>query len=422
MSVRFLKSRRGLLIRMWRKELVSSGAIAFVGASRIHRGIVDTLKSEGRDVYAHHAKGTNFSPGPNAFFVEDLASLALVDSISSVFYCNEEHYQAACLLAADLDLQAPRYTPVAIDKGLQGRLVGQHSAQLRVPSGSTPEQIDHQLLLYQQPVIAKPLVETGGSKNVFLIDRYGPAEIYRHQRKQLAVCVKHSDYLIEPWVSGSLYCVDGYIREGTPHFLTAGEYVKHPRNEVLISAIALQRFELAAISHDAEATLRAWLGQLGLNDGPFHMEFIAGPEKYHLVEIHGRFGGSILPEAIYLATGTNPFSWAPEQGEPQRRDTPVAGSLVLFCYPSDTTETSAAEIEYRSPQASGYRIHQRRAASGTPQNASDRIAYIASQSSSSLDGLRQLDAIVERLQLRDIIDSNDHEIVLQRLKDIYKEW
>lgn len=340
----------------------------------------------------------------------------------AVFYCNEDHYAEACLVADRLGLPSPQYNEISINKGLQQSQVKALAPPLYLRKSTSADAARSLVNSISGKSVAKPARDTGGSRNIVVLD---PARGHKHHEEQINLLLNNvasRDYLIEPWIDGTVYCADGVLKGRKPYLLSIGEYVKHPRNPVVISGIAIKEFWSHRLSGVAHTSIEEWLRLLDFDDGPFHIEFIDSDGVLRLVEAHGRFGGSVVPESIWLATGRNPFTWEADIGQVSSAQRFSNGSVILFAYAADNQLLSPCDDAFQLDDVRGYRIHGSRTAHGPPNSAEDRVGYLTFRVTSREDVGRMVQEGCKNLGLLEVLDTQDQDAVVARLESICREW
>ena len=171
-----------------------------------------------------------------------------------------------------------------------------------------------------------------------------------------------SHHLVERFVPGEIYHVEGLSWEGELMFALGHKYGQPPFDTMHTGGI----FSTRTLDRDSDeardllaihaATLRA----LSMRTGPTHSEFIRahGDGRFFFLETAARVGGAYIAEVAEAASGLNPWAeWArmeaaQSRGEryalPEvRRD--YAGSVICLARQEwpDTTGYDAPEIVHR---------------------------------------------------------------------------
>jgi biotin carboxylase len=124
-----------------------------------------------------------------------------------------------------------------------------------------------------------------------------------------------SHHLLERYVPGDVYHVDGIVDRGALRMCEVHRYAQPPFDTMHHGGI----FCSATVERgsDADVELRdetdRLLQALGLEDGAFHAEFIRSRESgaFHFLEVAARVGGAHIAEVVEAATGCNPWrEWA----------------------------------------------------------------------------------------------------------------
>jgi biotin carboxylase len=130
---------------------------------------------------------------------------------------------------------------------------------------------------------------------------------------QLADC--QSEYLLEEFIPGSVFHVDGIVSEGEVLFAEAHAYGTPPLETSHQGGVFTTR-TLPRDSADAIALRQAHgklVKELGLVRGVTHSEFLKAHRdgKFYFIEIAARVGGAYISDVIHAATGINLWrEWA----------------------------------------------------------------------------------------------------------------
>jgi biotin carboxylase len=124
-----------------------------------------------------------------------------------------------------------------------------------------------------------------------------------------------SSYVIERFVPGDVYHVDGVISERELVFSITSRYGKPPLDVMHGGALFVTRTLPAesAESREPEHLTRELINALGLVRGVTHTEFIRGRDdgRFYFLETAARVGGAHIAEMIEAATGVNLWAeWA----------------------------------------------------------------------------------------------------------------
>ena len=171
-----------------------------------------------------------------------------------------------------------------------------------------------------------------------------------------------SDHLLECFVPGDIYHVEGVSWGGEVLFAAAHKYGKPPMQTMHQGGVFTTRTldrkgeEAVALREIHARTLKA----LGMVNGVTHSEFIRSyaDGKYYFLETAARVGGAFIAEVAEFASGINPWAeWArievaQMRGEayklpPLRED--YAGSVICLARQEepDTSAFDAPEVVYR---------------------------------------------------------------------------
>lgn len=113
-----------------------------------------------------------------------------------------------------------------------------------------------------------------------------------------------TDYEVEEYVPGPIWHVDGLRHQGSTRFRISSRYLGtchgFARGEPLGSVVHLDD-EATAYGDFADRCLNA----LGLRDGAFHLEVIAGPNGPVFLEVGARAGGGEIPFVLQEVYGVD---------------------------------------------------------------------------------------------------------------------
>ncbi|MDQ4075087.1 MAG: ATP-grasp domain-containing protein [Chloroflexota bacterium] len=173
---------------------------------------------------------------------------------------------------------------------------------------------------------------------------------------------RQSYYVLEQYVSGTVYHIDSIVSEREIRFAEAHQYAAPPLDVMHGGGIFSTR--TVARGSEEEQRLRALnehlLTELGLVRGVTHTEFIKGHAdgEFYFLETAARVGGAFIAETIEAATGINLWrEWARIEvanardeayhlGERRYDYAGVVMSLARQEYP-DTSAYNDPEIVYR---------------------------------------------------------------------------
>ena len=171
-----------------------------------------------------------------------------------------------------------------------------------------------------------------------------------------------SHHLVERFVPGEIYHVDGLSWEGEMLWASGHKYGQPPFETMHAGGI----FSTRTLERDSEETRAlmaihaAVLRGLGMTTGPTHSEFIRAHAdgKFYFLETAARVGGAYIAEVVEAATGINPWVewarmvWAEMRGEayalPARYEE-YAGSVICLARQEwpDLSPFDAPEVVYR---------------------------------------------------------------------------
>jgi hypothetical protein len=171
-----------------------------------------------------------------------------------------------------------------------------------------------------------------------------------------------SHHLLERYVPGAVYHVDGIVHDGRIRFAEVHRYAQPPFDVMHGGGIFCSRTverggdEERALQHETARLVEA----VGVRDAALHVEFIRADDtgEFHFLEIAARVGGAHIADMVQASTGANLWrEWARlelalARGETytppplQRQHAGVVISLARQEHP-DTSSYDDAEIVWR---------------------------------------------------------------------------
>jgi biotin carboxylase len=171
-----------------------------------------------------------------------------------------------------------------------------------------------------------------------------------------------SGYVLERFVTGEVFHVEGITWEGEVVFSAPHQYGQPPMKTMHQGGVFTTR-ALAPESNDAQelvAVHRQVIAALGMVSGVTHTEFIksAADGRFYFLESAARVGGAYIAEVVETATGVNPWAeWARIEVATLRGEQYVApelkgefaGSVICLARQEhpDTGAYTDAEIVHR---------------------------------------------------------------------------
>ena len=173
---------------------------------------------------------------------------------------------------------------------------------------------------------------------------------------------KQSHYVLERFVPGDVFHVDGIVIEGEVVFADAHQYAQPPFDTMHAGGIFASRSIPRGSAEDTalRARLTECVRAVSIDDGVVHAEFIRSRDgsQFYFLEIAARVGGAHIAEMVEAATGVNLWrEWArlevaQARGEPYvlpetRQD--YAGVLISLARQEwpDTSEYNDREVVWR---------------------------------------------------------------------------
>jgi hypothetical protein len=218
----------------------------------------------------------------------------------------------------------------------------------------------HELWLFMQRVPGPWLLKPRSSASAIGIQKI------EHEMEMWPLLERLGDeashHLLESFVPGDIYHVEGVSWKGEVLFAGAHKYGKPPMQTMHQGGVFTTRTldrdgeEARALREIHARTLKA----LGMRDGVTHSEFIRSyaDGKFYFLETAARVGGAFIAEVAEFASGINPWvEWArievallrgEEYRLPPLREE-YAGSVICLAKQEepDTSAFDAAEVVYR---------------------------------------------------------------------------
>jgi len=124
-----------------------------------------------------------------------------------------------------------------------------------------------------------------------------------------------SYFLLEQFLPGDVFHVDGLVQDGKPIFAETHRYARPPMSVYQGGGVFVTRTlkRNAQIAKSLVALNRRLLKALGATNGAFHAEYIRAQAdgKLHFLECAARVGGANIAEAVEFASGLNLWAeWA----------------------------------------------------------------------------------------------------------------
>lgn len=125
---------------------------------------------------------------------------------------------------------------------------------------------------------------------------------------ELAAGWDPDDVLLESFVPGEVYHVDGFMHEGAILYVSASRYINNClsfQDSVPLGSVQLDRDD-PEFARLAELAGQVVAGLPPVDFSPFHLEVFADGERLVFCEIACRLGGAHIMETLTYATGVNP--------------------------------------------------------------------------------------------------------------------
>jgi len=270
--------------------------LCLFGVSRAHEWQIREMVRSGVEVYGWHLGGAGYLPsGVKAL---DFAKVEQFGEGGDVFFLHESHFVLAKAFSAAIGANFKGWTGEHHDKHSQRRALSDY-APYSFRFGRK------EVLLNwtgDERFVVKPGIRSGGSTGVKIFSRSQYLDAIRHYEK---LEMSGFDPIVETEIPGQEYCVDGFVDNGNVLWISIGKYFSKTE-ENLVHGILF-----GDVPSSTEKVIEAYssevLMNLGYSGGPFHIELRMVHERIFPIEIHGRFGGSIVTEATHRLFGESPF-------------------------------------------------------------------------------------------------------------------
>lgn len=191
-----------------------------------------------------------------------------------------------------------------VDKGaMRQRLVECGLSRIAFKSTRVEKLLDD-AAAFQMPFIVKPASLTG-SLCVELIR--SPESLSAYVQRCLANKVfKDGNLLVEEYIPGKEFSVEGIIVRDEVKFLGVTE--SHTSGEPYFVGTGHDFFSQYQDQSKIQGFVAEVIRCLGFNNCPFHIEAKETPYGYEVIEVHSRYGGSMITELVEASTQFKPFS------------------------------------------------------------------------------------------------------------------
>jgi biotin carboxylase len=191
-----------------------------------------------------------------------------------------------------------------VDKGLMRvRLLAQGLSRVGTLR-TTLDRLTADLDGHSYPCVVKP-VSLGASMCVELLR--GPADLAPYVCRCRANRVfADEELVVEDYVPGPELSVEGVVADGTVTFYGITE--SHHSGEPYFVGTGHDFFPAHEQAAPITAFVRQVIGALEMDDCLFHIELKCLPAGYEVIEVHSRFGGTLIAELVRLGTGAEVFA------------------------------------------------------------------------------------------------------------------
>lgn len=226
-----------------------------------------------------------------------------LDSFDGIHTAYEFSLIAASTLAASCNLS---YTPPKTLVGMRSKSIQKQilrSNGMRVAKtwyvDSLSDMDDSKILF---PCILKPIAGAGTMRTKFINSQKELDDFFNESTNLL-----QQDFLLEEYLSGQEFILDGWIINGDIKFHSLGKY-RIPCIEQVTSGENLIMYRCEEIDYpgleaDATAMAEEALNSLNYKTGLFHLEFFWNGEELIFSECAARRGGAAIEEEIRISRG-----------------------------------------------------------------------------------------------------------------------
>ncbi|MEU4583283.1 ATP-grasp domain-containing protein [Kitasatospora aureofaciens] len=167
-------------------------------------------------------------------------------------------------------------------------------------------------------------------------------------------------FVLESFVPGEEWGIDGVVRDGELVFCSIGAYqhpIWHIQHGTAVRIVVLDHDQDSAAYALARPFLQQSLSELGITDGVFHLEAFHQPDEQRLVfsECAVRPGGGLIPETVRAKFGVDlgeehlrAWCGMPTLARDVKADPDYFGSVFIPSIPGTLVSCpTAAEVEAR---------------------------------------------------------------------------
>lgn len=116
-------------------------------------------------------------------------------------------------------------------------------------------------------------------------------------------CALNRSFLLENYINGPAFSIDGIIQNNIIHFAGINEYMYGPLPHFVQTGNIIPASISTAKTDFCKNTMRQIIRHFGFNNTPFHAEIILTKDKLYLIEIACRMPGGKIPRGYELAYG-----------------------------------------------------------------------------------------------------------------------
>lgn len=153
-------------------------------------------------------------------------------------------------------------------------------------------------------VVIKPLAG-GGARDTF---RVRTASELADARERVSPEMKNGPWLVETFVEGTEYQVDGIVRDGRVRTLTVARYLENligVHDGAVVGTIVLRQSDHTRLYADARQLTASALEAIGHANGVFHLELFEQAERLVFGECAGRVSGGVVDLAVQHMFGVD---------------------------------------------------------------------------------------------------------------------
>ncbi len=151
-------------------------------------------------------------------------------------------------------------------------------------------------------------------------------KIFRNAKK---IFGRESELVVEEYIDGEEYSVDGVVIDDQVHFFGVCE--KHTSGQPYFVELGHDFYPNHPMKAEIYAYIENVLNCLGMRTCPFHIEIKNSSRGWEVIEVHSRFAGHMIMELVKNATGIQAFqTYIDNLRSPDGMKTPSLNNNSVF--------------------------------------------------------------------------------------------